>query len=38
VYHVDRGYDDFDGKLRSLGASITRIPESEAGDIGYGAN
>lgn len=24
VYHIDRGYDDIDGKLRSLGAVITR--------------
>ena len=24
VEHIDRGYEDFDGKLRSLGADITR--------------
>ena len=26
VYHIDRGYEDIDGKLRSLGATITREP------------
>jgi UDP-N-acetylglucosamine 1-carboxyvinyltransferase len=26
VYHVDRGYEDFDGKLASLGAEIRREP------------
>ena len=26
VYHIDRGYEDIDGKLRSLGAIITREP------------
>ncbi len=26
VYHIDRGYEDIDGKLRSLGAVITREP------------
>ncbi len=25
VYHVDRGYEDIDGRLRSLGAGIERI-------------
>lgn len=25
VYQIDRGYEDFDGKLRSLGADIKRI-------------
>lgn len=25
IYHIDRGYDKFDIKLRSLGAKITRI-------------
>lgn len=26
VYHIDRGYEDIDGKLRALGAVITREP------------
>ncbi|AKZ65655.1 UDP-N-acetylglucosamine 1-carboxyvinyltransferase [Candidatus Palibaumannia cicadellinicola] len=25
IYHIDRGYDDIEGKLRSLGAKIERI-------------
>ena len=28
VYHIDRGYEDIDGKLRTLGARITREPGS----------
>jgi UDP-N-acetylglucosamine 1-carboxyvinyltransferase len=28
VYHIDRGYEDLDGKLRQLGARIERIEES----------
>jgi UDP-N-acetylglucosamine 1-carboxyvinyltransferase len=24
VEHIDRGYEDFDGKLRALGADVTR--------------
>ncbi len=24
IYHIDRGYDDLDGKLKKLGANITR--------------
>jgi UDP-N-acetylglucosamine 1-carboxyvinyltransferase len=28
VYHVDRGYENIDGKLRKLGARVERIPES----------
>ncbi|HYG77748.1 MAG TPA: UDP-N-acetylglucosamine 1-carboxyvinyltransferase [Planctomycetota bacterium] len=27
IYHIDRGYDNFEGKLRSLGASIKRAPD-----------
>jgi UDP-N-acetylglucosamine 1-carboxyvinyltransferase len=27
VYHIDRGYDDFEGKLRSLGAEVRRVRE-----------
>jgi UDP-N-acetylglucosamine 1-carboxyvinyltransferase len=29
VYHIDRGYERIDEKLRLLGADITRMPESE---------
>ena len=28
IYHLDRGYENMDGKLRSLGARIQRIEES----------
>jgi len=28
VYHIDRGYENIDGKLRKLGARIERIQES----------
>jgi len=28
VYHIDRGYEDMDGKLRRLGARIERVEES----------
>ena len=28
VYHIDRGYENIDGKLRGLGARIQRIEES----------
>lgn len=27
IYHIDRGYENLDGKLRSLGADISRIYE-----------
>jgi UDP-N-acetylglucosamine 1-carboxyvinyltransferase len=27
LYHVDRGYENFDGKLRGLGAAIRRAPD-----------
>ncbi|UCE27709.1 MAG: UDP-N-acetylglucosamine 1-carboxyvinyltransferase [Candidatus Coatesbacteria bacterium] len=27
IYHIDRGYEDLEGKLRSLGAEIERIAE-----------
>jgi len=29
IYHLDRGYDRIDEKLRAVGADITRMPESE---------
>jgi UDP-N-acetylglucosamine 1-carboxyvinyltransferase len=28
VYHIDRGYEDIDGKLRRLGARVERVQES----------
>ena len=28
VYHLDRGYENIDGKLRQLGARIQRAEES----------
>jgi len=28
VYHIDRGYENIDGKLRQLGARIERIEEA----------
>jgi UDP-N-acetylglucosamine 1-carboxyvinyltransferase len=27
VYHIDRGYEDLDGKLRGLGARVQRVQE-----------
>lgn len=32
VYHIDRGYDDIDGKLKALGAEIWREEISEGND------
>lgn len=29
VYHIDRGYEKIDDKLRQLGADIARMPQSE---------
>jgi len=26
VYHLDRGYEDLEGKLAGLGADIRRVP------------
>jgi len=28
IYHLDRGYEQMDMKLRQLGARIERVPES----------
>ena len=28
IYHLDRGYENIDAKLRGLGACIERVPES----------
>jgi len=27
IYHLDRGYENIDGKLRQLGARIQRVEE-----------
>jgi UDP-N-acetylglucosamine 1-carboxyvinyltransferase len=27
IYHLDRGYDNLEGKLASLGADISRLSE-----------
>ncbi len=29
IYHLDRGYENFDHKLRILGAKVERLPDSE---------
>jgi UDP-N-acetylglucosamine 1-carboxyvinyltransferase len=29
IYHIDRGYDNIEGKLRSLGANIQRVSSEE---------
>jgi UDP-N-acetylglucosamine 1-carboxyvinyltransferase len=29
IYHIDRGYENFDGKLKSLGAVIKRAPDDK---------
>ncbi|MFP6854867.1 MAG: UDP-N-acetylglucosamine 1-carboxyvinyltransferase, partial [Opitutales bacterium] len=29
IYHLDRGYEAFDAKLRSLGAEVERLPDSD---------
>lgn len=31
IHHIDRGYHDFDRLLRSLGADVSRVSESEVG-------
>jgi len=30
VYHLDRGYESLDAKLRALGAAVERVPDGEA--------
>jgi len=30
VYHLDRGYEALDVKLRALGAVVERVPDEEA--------
>ncbi len=29
IYHLDRGYENFDSKLRGLGANVERLPSKE---------
>ena len=29
LYHLDRGYDDIEGKLKAIGANLQRVPETE---------
>jgi UDP-N-acetylglucosamine 1-carboxyvinyltransferase len=36
VYHVERGYEDFVGKLRGLGADIVKVTEKSADEEEYG--
>lgn len=31
IYHLDRGYQKFDAKLRALGAQVERVPDSSLG-------
>jgi UDP-N-acetylglucosamine 1-carboxyvinyltransferase len=32
VYHLDRGYEQLDAKLRGLGAQIERVPDRSNGE------
>jgi UDP-N-acetylglucosamine 1-carboxyvinyltransferase len=36
VYHLDRGYERMEDRLRSLGASIERVDEKELAEAGAG--
>jgi UDP-N-acetylglucosamine 1-carboxyvinyltransferase len=29
IYHLDRGYEEFEKRMQSLGAQVMRIPEKE---------
>ena len=29
IYHLDRGYEQFDEKLRALGGDVARIPAAD---------
>lgn len=29
IHHIDRGYEDYEGKLRALGADVRRVPAAE---------
>ncbi|PIU26973.1 MAG: UDP-N-acetylglucosamine 1-carboxyvinyltransferase, partial [Candidatus Aquicultor secundus] len=33
IYHIDRGYHNFEHKLRALGANIQRISKGERSNI-----
>lgn len=37
VYHLDRGYERLEDRLRGLGASITRVDEKELSETAVGA-
>ncbi len=37
VYHLDRGYERMEDRLRSLGANIQRVDEKELAETGAGA-
>lgn len=37
IYHLDRGYDDLVGKLRSLGARIARVDDAVSGADAFAA-
>jgi UDP-N-acetylglucosamine 1-carboxyvinyltransferase len=37
VYHIDRGYEFIEKKLRKLGAKITRVSDNEPDDGAMGA-
>ena len=30
IYHIDRGYEDYVGKLRGLGADVSRLDVDES--------
>jgi UDP-N-acetylglucosamine 1-carboxyvinyltransferase len=38
VHHVDRGYEDLAGKLRRLGAAVTRVDDDERTECGGDAS
>ena len=29
IYHIDRGYEDYVGKLTGLGANVRRVPDED---------
>ena len=34
TYHIDRGYENLENKLRGLGASIERVPDDAPEQVG----
>jgi UDP-N-acetylglucosamine 1-carboxyvinyltransferase len=36
VHHIDRGYERFEEKLRSLGADVERVPVSSLAGVDLG--